>query len=105
MSVPTLKILSLYRRFGSHRSLLVVVLSLLCLLFVLYSSSGPLRIRGASTSESKAEPIYPRPDGSKDYNLRKDGTTNFNGFSFYLMGDTPVSPPLLCLRSQFAVSL
>jgi hypothetical protein len=36
--------------------------------------------------------ILPQPDGTKDYNLKKENTTTttFNAFSFYLMGDTPV---------------
>lgn len=101
MAIPLKKVFSLYRRCGSHRSLLVLTLSLICLVAVLYSTSSPLRIGGATTSESKFEDlIYPRPDGSKDFNLRKNGTTNFNGFSFYLMGDTPVS--LICPSPVFS---
>ena len=33
--------------------------------------------------------VLPKPDGTRDYNLRKSNTTSFNGFGFYLMGDTP----------------
>ncbi len=43
------------------------------------------------TVATKLETVFVKPDGLKDYNLKKRNTTSFKGFSFYLMGDTPVS--------------
>jgi hypothetical protein len=47
---------------------------------------------------TKLESINPKPsDGTQDYNVKmkkknkKDTATNFDGFSFYVMTDTPVS--------------
>jgi hypothetical protein len=44
----------------------------------------------ASDARQKQEVIHPRPDGSKDLNLLSStNNTSFDGFGFYLMGDTP----------------
>ena len=43
--------------------------------------------------ETSFENVKPRPkDGSRDYIIRKPGyiSSNFSGFSFYVMSDTPV---------------
>ena len=47
---------------------------------------------------TKPEENFPKPDGTKDHNLVKANTTSFNSFSFYLMGDTPVSSDPLIRR-------
>jgi hypothetical protein len=94
MAAPALKNVQLYRITCRENKPLLAILALsLSLVLMLYSPIfGPSCIRyGAVTSESKVELIYPRPGGSKDFNLRDDATTSFDGFSFYLMGDTPVS--------------
>lgn len=54
---------------------------------------------GTVTTKLAEEIIYPRPDGTKDYNLIKENTTSFQAFSFYVMGDTPVS----CARIKICV--
>ena len=48
-------------------------------------------VKANVTTTTKLEAIFPKPDGTKDYNLAKENITSFNAFSFYLMGDTPVS--------------
>ena len=50
---------------------------------------------GTIQTKQAKEIIYPLPDGTKDYNLVKENSTSFQGFSFYVMGDTPVSQILL----------
>ena len=48
-------------------------------------------VNTTGTITNKLEEIFPKPDGTNDYNLVKNNSTSFNDFSFYLMGDTPVS--------------
>lgn len=52
-------------------------------------------MNGTIRTKQAKEIIYPLPDGTKDYNLVKENSTSFQGFSFYVMGDTPVSQILL----------
>ena len=56
----------------------------------------PFDVKSYGTSTTKLDAIFPTPDGAKDHNLMKGTTTSFNAFSFYLMGDTPVSSRLFC---------
>jgi len=45
---------------------------------------------GTISTTNLLEGIFPKPDGTKDYNLVKErNTSSFNAFSFYVMGDTP----------------
>jgi hypothetical protein len=68
---------------------------LLGISFVLVLLNTALRrlpdIKADDTITIKVEEIFPKPDGTKDYNSVKGNTSSFNAFSFYLMGDTPVS--------------
>lgn len=54
-----------------------------------------VQTNGTIQTKQAKEIIYPLPDGTKDYNLVKENSTSFQGFSFYVMGDTPVSQMLL----------
>mmetsp|Transcript_180 Transcript_180/g.368 ORF Transcript_180/g.368 Transcript_180/m.368 type:complete len:400 (+) Transcript_180:162-1361(+) len=53
------------------------------------SSEISLGTTTTMTTTTEFDVIFPKPDGTKDYNLVKEATTSFNAFSFYLMGDTP----------------
>jgi hypothetical protein len=67
------------------------VIGLVCFLIMLFNVFETSKNNNKATVLEKLEVIHPLPDGSNDYNLLKTkNTTSFNGFSFYLMGDTPV---------------
>jgi hypothetical protein len=93
MAVTVLKGFLFYCQCRNSAFLLAIAVAAMCPLLALFNPLGPSQIPATITSEYKSELIYPRPDGSKDFNLIKDGTASFNGFSFYLMGDIPVSCP------------
>jgi hypothetical protein len=51
-----------------------------------------ITIKREEIFSKSGEDIYPNPDGTNDYNLVEGrNPSSFNAFSFYVMGDTPVS--------------
>lgn len=71
-----------------------------CLLNSAWRKMPNLKTSGTVTTKIANEIVFPKPDGIKDYNLVKENNTSFNAFSFYVMGDTPVSLVLVTSEIQ-----
>ena len=80
--------------------IIVVVCFAMTILNTLRRQTQLSSVKAKGTISNKLEAIFPKPDGTKDYNLVKENTTSFNAFSFYLMGDTPVSYEHSCINNK-----
>ena len=103
LSFSQRRILKWVLLFVGGGSFVIIILNSHRIIKITTTTSTTSNARGTILTKISLEStvILPQPDGTKDYNLKKKEdttTTTFNGFSFYLMGDTPV-----CYRIFFLI--